>query len=55
MNGNNVTYFDCFGHIPKEIKIVIGNKNIITSIYRIQAYNLIICGYFCVHNLLISC
>ena len=26
----------------------IGNKNIITNIYRIQAYNLIICGYFCI-------
>ena len=34
---NNVTYFDSFGfeHIPKEIKKFIGNKNIITTIYRI--------------------
>ena len=38
MNGNNVTYFDGFGfeHIPKEIKQVIGNKNITANSYRIQ-------------------
>ena len=47
VNDNNVTYFDSFGveHIPKEIIKIIGNKNIITSIYRIQAYNSM-CGYF---------
>ena len=46
VNAENVTYFDSFGveHIPKEIKKFIGNKNIITNIYRIQAYNLIMCG-----------
>ena len=45
---NNVTYFDSFGveHIPKEIEIFIGNKNITTNIYEIQAYNSIMCGYF---------
>ena len=50
MNGNNVIYFDSFGveHIPKEIKKLIGNKNIITNIYRIPAYDSIICGYFCI-------
>ena len=49
MNGNNIIYFDSFGveHIPKEIKKFIGNKNIITNIYRIQAYDSIMCGYFC--------
>ena len=26
----------------------IGNKNIITNIFRIQAYDSIICGYFCI-------
>ena len=31
-------------HIPKEI---IRNKNIITNIYGIQAYDSIIYGYFC--------
>ena len=47
---NNVTYFDRFGveHIPKEIKQFVGNKKIITNIYRIQAYDLIMCVYFCI-------
>ena len=34
-------------HIPKEIKKFIRNKNIITSTYRIQAYDSIICRCFC--------
>ena len=54
MNGNNgrVSYnaicFNSFGveHISKEIKKFIGNKNIITNIYRIQVYNSVVCGYF---------
>ena len=48
VNAENVTYFDSFGveHIPKEIRKFIGNKNIITNIYRIQAYNSF--GYFCI-------
>ena len=47
---NSVTYFDSFGveHIPKEIKTFTSNKNIKTNICRIQAYDLIICGYFCI-------
>ena len=50
MNGNNVIHFDSFGvaHVPKEIKNLIGNKNIITNIYRIQAYDSIMCGYVCI-------
>ena len=46
----NVTYFDSFGveHISKEIKKFIKNKNIKTNIFRIQAYNSIMCGYFCI-------
>ena len=49
MNAENVTCFDSFGieHIPKEIKKFIGNKNII-NIYRILAYDSIMCGYFCI-------
>ena len=45
---NNVTYFDSFGaeHIPKEIKIFLDNKNIQTNIFRIKAYDPIICEYF---------
>ena len=46
----NVTYFDNFGveHIPKEIRIFIGDKNVKTNIYRMQTYDSITCGYFCV-------
>ena len=49
-NNNNITYFDNFGaaHIPEEIRKYIGNKIIITNIYRIQAYNSIMCGYVCI-------
>ena len=48
VNGNNIIHFDSFEvkHSPKEIKIFIGNKNIITNIYRIQAYDSIMYGYF---------
>ena len=46
-NGNDMIYFDSFGveHTPKEIKTFIGNKNIITNIYRIQAYDSILCEF----------
>ena len=56
VQNRDVTYFDSFGaeHIPKEIKTFIGNKNIKTNIFRIQAYNLIMCGYFYL-DLLILC
>ena len=49
VNAKNLTYFDSFGveHIPKEIRKLIGN-NIITNIYKIQVYDSIMCGYFCI-------
>ena len=49
-NNNNVTNFDSFGaeHIPKEIIKFIENINIKTDISRIQAYDSIMCGYFCI-------
>ena len=34
--------------IPKEIKKLIGNKNVIRNIYRIQAYDSMMCRYFCI-------
>ena len=46
---NDVTYFDSFGveHIPKEIKAFIDRSlSITTNIFRIQAYDSIMCGYF---------
>ena len=51
VNNKTITYFDSFGveHIPKEIMKFIGsNKKIITNIFRIQAYDSIMCGYFCI-------
>ena len=49
-NSNNVTYFESFRveHIPKEIKTPIGNKNIKTNFFRIQAYDSIMCGCLCI-------
>ena len=32
----------------KKTQKTIGNKNIITNIYRIQAFDSKMCGYFCV-------
>ena len=48
VQNNDVTYFNSFGveHIPKEIKTFISNKNIKTNIFRIQAYDSIMCRYF---------
>ena len=47
---NDVTYFDSFGveHISKEIKTIAGNKNMKTNIFRMQAYDSIMDGYFCI-------
>ena len=53
VDSNNISYFDIFGveHIPKEIKAFIKcpsssalhNKNINKNIFRIQAYDSIMC------------
>ena len=50
VQNNDVTYFGNFGveHIPEETKTYIGNKNIKTIIFRIQEYDSIMCGYFCI-------
>ena len=50
VNNINVSYFESFGveHIPKEIIKFIGNKNITANIYRVQVYDSIMCGYFCI-------
>ena len=44
-----IIYFDSFRveHVPKEIEKFIGHKNR-TNIFRIQANNSIMCGYFCI-------
>ena len=44
-------WFDSFGveHIPKEIKAFIDRPfSITTNIFRIKAYDSIMCGYFCI-------
>ena len=47
VQNDDVIYFDSFGveHIPKEIRTFISNQNI-KNIFRIQAYDSIMCGYF---------
>ena len=50
-NNKTIIYFDSFRveHIPKKIiKFIGNNKKIITNIYRIQTYDSIMCGYFCI-------
>ena len=51
ISNNDVTYFDSFGveHIQKEIKEFIDRSlSMTTNIFRIRAYDSIICGYFCI-------
>ena len=50
VKNNNITYYDSFGveHIPKEINAFIKNRSIKTNIFRIQGYDSIMCGYFCI-------
>ena len=45
-----IKFFDSFGveHIPEEVKEFIGNKNIKANIFRVQANNSVMCGYFCI-------
>ena len=47
---NEAIYFDSFGieHIPKEINKFIGNSDIKSNIFRIQAHDSIMYGYFCI-------
>ena len=47
---NNVTCFQTFGveDIPKEIKKSIDKSALVTNIFRIQAYDSLMCGYFCI-------
>ena len=49
-NRNEIVYFDSFRveHVPEKIKDFVGNKNIIANIFRVQANNSVMCGYFCI-------
>ena len=43
-------FFNSFGveHVPEEIKKFVGNKNIKANIFRVQANDSVMCGYFCI-------
>ena len=47
---HNATYFNSFEveQISKQIIKFIGNKNIKTNNFRIQANNSVMCGWFCI-------
>ena len=49
-SSERTVYFDIFGveHIPKEINKFIGSSDIKSNVFKIQAYDLIMCGYFCI-------
>ena len=50
VKNKKVVYFDSFGveHVPKEIIKFIKNKDIIANIFRLQACDSIMCGYYCI-------
>ena len=52
-NRSEIVYFHSFGveHVPKEIKEFLENKNIIANIFRVQANNSLMCGYFCIGSI----
>ena len=47
---SEIVYFGSVGvgHVPEETINFIGNKNIIVNIFRAQANNSTMCGYFCI-------
>ena len=47
---SEIIYFHSFGveHVPEKIKEFVGNKNIIADIFRVQANNSVMRGYFCI-------
>ena len=49
-NRNEIVYLDSFGveHVPEETKEFVGNKKIKANIFRVQANDSAMCGYFCI-------
>ena len=49
-NKSEIIYFHSFGveHVPEKIKEFVGNKNIIADVFRVQANNSVMRGYFCI-------
>ena len=50
VRNKEVIYFDSFGveHVPQEIERFTGHKNTKINIFKTQADNSVICGYFCI-------
>ena len=50
VNNKTVTYFNSFGieYISKEVKKFVNNKKIIANIFRREANDSVMCGYFCI-------
>ena len=50
VSNNDAASLDSFGVelIPKKTKEFVKNENIKTNIFRVQAYNSVMCGYFCI-------
>ena len=55
VKNNEVIYFDSFGveHVPEDIKRFIRHKNFKPKIFRIQADDSILCGYFVLDSLIL--
>ena len=49
-NRNIIVHFNSFGveHVPEKVKEFIENKNIKANIFRVQANDSVMCGYFCI-------
>ena len=50
IEGNRCMYFDSFGveHVPREVVEFIRSDVVIKNIFRIQSYDSIMCGYYCI-------
>ena len=49
-NRSEIVDFDSFAveHVHEEIKEFTGNKNLKANIFRVQASDSVMCGYFCI-------
>ena len=49
-NRSEIVFFDSFGveHVSKETKEFVGNNSVKANIFRVQANNSVMRGYFCI-------
>ena len=54
-NRSEIVYFDSFGveNVPDEIREFVRNKNMTATIFRVQANNSVMRGYFCFVSLIL--